>query len=98
MIKYIGLYAAALSTTISYFAMMIYRHFDLKKYVNIKFQKGVLINTVIIFTFSICLYYSHNLYLNIVNLVVVCIYSYVMNRSILQDGKRLIFKKLKLKG
>ena len=98
LIKYIGLYAAALSTTISYFAMMIYRHFDLKKYVNIKFQKGVLINTVIIFTFSICLYYSHNLYLNIVNLVVVCIYSYVMNRSILQDGKRLIFKKLKLKG
>ena len=98
LIKYIGLYAAALSTTISYFAMMIYRHFDLKKYVNIKFQKGVLINTVIIFTFSICLYYSHNLYLNIVNLVVVCIYSYVMNRSILKDGKRLIFKKLKLKG
>ena len=97
-IKYIGLYAAALSTAISYFIMMLYRHFDLKKYVNIKFEKGVLINTIIIFVFSICLYYSHNLYLNIINLVVVCIYSYVMNRNILKDGKDLIFKKLKLKG
>ena len=34
-IKLIGIYAAALSTTFSYFVMMIYRHFDLKKYINI---------------------------------------------------------------
>ena len=97
-IKYIGLYAAALSTAISYFIMMLYRHIDLKKYVNIKFEKGLLIKTIIIYVFSIVLYYSHNLYLNIFNLLVVCIYSYILNRTILKDGKKLIFKKLRLKG
>ena len=37
-IKRIGLYAAAISTAISYFVMMVYRHIDLKKYVNIKLE------------------------------------------------------------
>ena len=96
-IKYIGLYAAALSTAISYFIMMLYRHFDLKKYVNIKFEKGVLINSIIIFIFSICLYYSHNMILNIVNLLVICIYSVIVNKDIIKNGKELVFKKLKLK-
>ena len=84
-IKYIGLYAAALSTAISYFIMMLYRHLDLKKYVDIKFEKGLLYKTVIIYIFSIVLYYSHNLYLNIFNLVVVCIYSYILNRDFLNS-------------
>ena len=84
-IKYIGLYAAALSTAISYFIMMLYRHIDLKKYVEIKFEKGLLSKTVIIYVFSIVLYYSHNLYLNIFNLVVVCIYSYILNRDFLNS-------------
>ena len=84
-IKYIGLYAAALSTAISYFIMMLYRHIDLKKYVDIKFEKGLLYKTVIIYIFSIVLYYSHNLYLNIFNLVVVCIYSYILNRDFLNS-------------
>ena len=39
-IKYIGLYAAAISTAVSYFVMMLYRHIDLKKYVNIKLENG----------------------------------------------------------
>ena len=84
-IRYIGLYAAALSTAISYFIMMLYRHIDLKKYVNIKFEKGLLLKTVIIYIFSIVLYYSHNLYINIFNLLVVCIYSYVLNRDFLNS-------------
>ena len=65
--------------------MMLYRHIDLKKYVDIKFEKGLLYKTVIIYIFSIVLYYSHNLYLNIFNLVVVCIYSYILNRDFLNS-------------
>ena len=84
-IKYIGLYAAALSTAVSYFIMMLYRHFDLKKYVNIKFEKGIIIKSIIIFVFTICLYYSHNMFLNIINLVVVCIYSFILNKDFLNS-------------
>ena len=96
-IKYIGLYAAALSTAISYFAMMLYRHIDLKKYVNIKFEKWVIINSIILFTFTIVLYYSNNIYLYILNLLVVCAYSFIVNKNLLKDGRNLILKKLKLK-
>ena len=96
-IKRIGLYAAALSTAISYFVMMMYRHFDLKKYVNIKVEKTFIIKTLLIFTFSITLYYINNLYLNILNLIVVCIYAYLINRSFLKSSSKTILNKLKRK-
>ena len=38
-IKYIGLYAASISTLIAYFIMSIYRFVDIKKYVNIVLDK-----------------------------------------------------------
>lgn len=95
LIKYIGLYAASLSTALSYLAMMIYRHFDLKKYINIRYDKGLLIKTIVIFTFSIILYYQHNLLLNIVNLVVVVIYALLLNKEFLLASKNTVMSKLK---
>ncbi len=93
-IKKIGLYAASISTAISYLAMMLYRHFDLKKYMTIKFEKGLVLKTILIFTFSIILFYQRNIVLDIINLIVVVIYSYLMNKNILKDGKKFIFNKL----
>ncbi len=92
-IKYIGLYAASISTAVSYFIMMIYRHIDLKKYINIKYEDGLVIKTVLIFTFSIILYYQKNLILNIINLIVVVIYAIVMNKDFLNSGKKLLLSK-----
>lgn len=92
-IKYLGLYAASISTAISYFVMMVYRHIDLKKYVNIKYESGLIIKTVLIFTFSIILYYQKNMILNIINLVVVVIYAFIMNKDFLNSGKKLFLSK-----
>ena len=92
-IKYIGLYAASISTAISYFIMMIYRHIDLKKYINIKYEKGLVIKTILIFTFSIILYYQKNLILDIINLLVVVIYAIIMNKDFLNSGKKLFLSK-----
>ena len=94
-IKRIGLYAAAISTAISYFVMMVYRHIDLKKYVSIKVDKFLVINSVVIFTFSIILYYQHNLILNIINLVVVCIYAFLINKSFLFKSLKTVTSKFK---
>ena len=77
--------------------MMLYRHIDLKKYINIKISKGFITNTIIIFTYSIILYYQNNLYLNILNLVVVVIYSYLINRKFLHSSLKTILGKLKRK-
>ena len=94
-IKYIGLYAAAISTAVSYFVMMLYRHIDLKKYVNIKLEKGLVIKSILIFTFSIILYYQHNIYLDIFNLLVVCFYAYISNKEFLKSSYKTVIGKLK---
>ena len=75
--------------------MMLYRHFDLKKYINIKIEKGLAIKTVIIFTFSIILFFQKNIYLDIINLLVVCIYAFILNKSFLTVSIKTIIKKLK---
>ena len=93
-IKYIGLYAASISTAVSYFVMMIYRHIDLKKYINIKYESGLVIKTILIFTFAIVLYYQKNLILDVINLIVVVIYAIVMNKDFLNSGKKLLLNKL----
>ena len=92
-IKYLGLYAASISTAISYFVMMVYRHIDLKKYVNIKYESGLIVKTFLIFTFSIILYYQKNMILNIINLIVVAIYAFIMNKDFLSSGKKLFLSK-----
>ena len=94
-IKQIGLYAAAISTAISYFVMMVYRHIDLKKYVSIKVNKFLVINSIIIFTFSIILYYQHNLILNIINLVVVCLDAFLINKDFLFKSLKTVTNKFK---
>ena len=92
-IKHIGLYAASISTAISYFVIMIYRHIDLKKYIKIRYEKGLVIKTVIIFCFSIFLYYQKNMILNIINLIVVVIYAFLMNKDFLSSFKKLFLSK-----
>ncbi len=100
LIRYIGLFAAALSTAISYFVMMMYRHFDLKKYMTITYEKGLVIKTVLIFVFAIVLYYQRNIWLDLVSLVVVVIYSVLMNKAFLKASYQTVcgkFKSLKAK-
>ena len=81
LIKYIGLYAAALSTTLSYFVMMVYRHIDLKKYIKLKFEKNLLIKTILIYTLAIICYYQRIIYLDIICLIIVVIYCFLLNKD-----------------
>lgn len=94
LIHFIGLFAASLSTAVAYFAMMVYRHFDLKKYINITYEKGLLTKTVCIFVFAIVIYYQRNVYLNIISLIIVVIYSVVMNKDFLIASKKTVMGKI----
>ena len=82
-IKWFGLYAAALSTAISYLCMMIYRHIDLKKYINIKFENKLLLKTILIYSFAIICYYQRNILIDIISLLIVVIYCVVLNKDFL---------------
>ena len=94
-IKYIGLFAAAISTMISYMVMAIYRHFDLKKYMNIKINKLLLIKVTMMFIFACTCYYINNLYLNIVCLIVICIDAFFINKNLLFESAKTIISKIR---
>lgn len=94
-IKSIGIYAAALSTTVSYFVMMIYRHFDLKKYINIKIETSLIIKSIIMFSITLFVYYYNNMLLNIINLIVVVIYCVLLNKVFLLSTYKTVIGKLK---
>ena len=84
-IKIIGLYAAAISTALAFFIMMIYRHFDVKKYVNISYNKYLVLSTILMFIISISLYYINNYIFNILSLIIMAIYTIIINRKIIKN-------------
>ena len=94
LIKRMGLYAASLSTAISYFVMMMYRHYDLKKYINIKLEKGLVIKTILIFIFALVFYYQDNIILQLFSLIIVCIYAYLLNEKLIVAFYKTLKKKL----
>lgn len=95
LIKPLGIYAAALSTTVAYFVMMVYRHIDLKKYINIKIETSLIIKTIIMFSITIFVYYLNNLWVNIINLIVVVIYCALLNKDFLLSTCKTILNKIK---
>lgn len=94
-IRYIGLFAASISTMISYMVMMIYRHFDLKKYVNITIDKLLIVKIVLMFILISISYYINNPYLNVISLIIVCMDAYFLNKQLLKDSFKTIISKIK---
>ena len=82
-IKIIGLYAACISTLISYFLMSIYRYFDLKKYMKLNIDFKRIIIFTIVYISSMILYLYNNLLLNIVILIFSIFYSFIVNKEII---------------
>ena len=97
LVKYIGLYAACISTLIAYFIMGIYRYFDCKKYVNIKLNIKNLVTYSLIFIFSTSIYLTKNIILNSINLIIVIIYSYFINKELINSTLKILMSKMKHK-
>lgn len=96
-IKEIGLYAAVLSTFISIFIICIYRRIKLKKYVRLEKNKLLPLD-VFVCTIVSLIYYSKNYILFGLGLVVALIYSYLINKEMIQSMKNLIVLKVVKKG
>src|SRR5436305_15068602 len=84
LISFIGLYAAALATAVAYCAMAIYRHYDIKKYVTIDYDKKLLFILTALYTVVIYAYYVNTTILNIVSLVLVIIASLLLNKILVR--------------
>lgn len=96
LIKFIGLYAAVISTFIAFFTMSIYRMHDIgKKYFEIKIDKGLLIKTVIILLIILPIYYINNLYLNIFTLLLAILFAWNLNKDSIKPILDMVKSKLK---
>lgn len=100
MIQFIGLYAAVLSTAIAFLAMAIFRHYDVKKYVNITYDKNLFVILGGLFIGVVGLYYMNNIVGNIISVLAVIIAAILLNRSIVSvvKGKILGMRGRKKKG
>ena len=81
MIKFIGLYAASISTLLAYSIMFILRYIDVKKYVKLKMKKSLIISITFFTIISVITYYLQNDILNICNALIITIYAIVINKS-----------------
>lgn len=93
LLPQIGLYAAAISTTVAFGGMMIYRHYRLKEHVNITYSKWNIMILFILFAFSSAIYYLNNQILNYLNITIVLIMVLVFNKSTLSAVKNKLSKK-----
>lgn len=96
-INFIGLYAACISTAVAYFIMMIYRHFDLKKYVNINYNKKNIFLIIIVFIVASYVYYIDNIYLHSANFLLFIAYAFILNKELLFNFINTVKQKVLLK-
>lgn len=90
LIRYIGLYAASISTLVAYSAMAIYRYINIQKYVKIKLKLSRVILSVITVLILIACYYQQNLVYLIIGLIISIIYSiYTCQNIIIKIPKYL---------
>ena len=79
LINFIGLYAASLSTVISWLVMFIYRFIDSRKYVKLKVDKKIVISMIIGTIITLVSYYLNNNILSIVVALLITIYAVCIN-------------------
>lgn len=94
LIKYLGLYAASISTFIGYFVTMIYRIIDTKKYLNIKYNIKQYIVITISIVFCTFIYYLNNRMISIIILPLFCGIALWINKDSVSIVKSLIKKKV----
>lgn len=91
LIKFIGLYAAAISTLISYFVILVYRHFDICKSIPINYKYKTIFTTILTYGIVILLYYINNFYLNLISLFLSILFSFMINSKLIKKAALNIY-------
>lgn len=81
LIKPIGIYAAAISTVISFAIMAIYRIKDVKKYIKLKVDIKLVFSLIILFIIECLIYYIKILPLSIINCIILTVILIILNKE-----------------
>ena len=92
LIKFIGLYAAAISTLVSSIFIYAYRMVKIKKFVNLKKSKTLLVSTTITAIVFLA-YYSKNIIIQVIALILTIIYAVLLNHNVVRLLKARFIKR-----
>ena len=81
LINTIGLYAAALSTLISFAILFVLRYIDTKKYVNIKLNRNKVLMFIILFIVSFIIYEINNYILSTIIFILTLVIVFIVNKN-----------------
>ena len=96
LIKFIGLYAAVISTFVAFFVMSIYRLMDAgERYFKIKMDMKFIIQSLIGLIFVFISYYINNIYLNAFVVLFAVLFAIYINKDSFDIIFKLFTKKLK---
>lgn len=84
LVKKIGLYAAAISTLVSYLCVMLYRMVDTRKYIKIKYEYGIYVLSLVIIGIVTLAYYSENMSVYVLAFGIALIYAVAVNMRLLK--------------
>jgi O-antigen/teichoic acid export membrane protein len=90
LINFIGLWAAAIATAAAYAAMSVYRHYDVKKYVTITYEKNIFVKLAALYALTMVLYYYNNVVGNIANAIIITIVAILLNKSVIKVIKNKV--------
>lgn len=93
LIRFVGIYAAALSTMIGYGGMAIYRYFHSRKYITIKFDNITLFISVIMVTLSLSSYYSGAKTVQILAFLIIVILCFALNKDMIKKIYNIMQKR-----
>lgn len=92
LINFIGLYAASISTLLSFMALFLYRYFDMKKFENIKLDYKKIIVPTFILLVSWIAYSVNNILYILIGLLINCSYLLLFLKENLKGIKKLASK------
>lgn len=96
LIRYLGIYAASISTFLSYFVLSIYRMKDVLRYHKISYKiKTMSLYLLVLIIMSIICWFN-NLYLNIFNAIIGVLFACVINKNIIRKTLRIILKRRRM--
>lgn len=91
LIKFIGIYAAVISTLLANYIVNLYRKKQINQYIKLGKINQYASSLILLFLIS-SLYYINNIYINIFSLFLVIIYNYIINKNLIKNFISMIKK------
>ena len=91
----IGIFAASISTLVSYVFLTIYRMVDVQKFQKVKFNTGRFCLLIVLLVLMCAICWIDTVALNVLNIILGCIIAVVVNRKIMKSILLTLKKKMK---